>query len=150
MTDIVERLRAEGAMAGYYDAPAIQREAADEIERLRAECVMWRDENVKKQTACEQMGARIVALEAERDNAVEQSNDWHDLTQKARKEVAGAMILVDMLRDAALGHQERAERLRAALRRISLASQNSGTTKEFLGREARAALAKEFDNEADQ
>lgn len=150
MTDIVERLRAEGAMAGYYDAPAIQREAADEIERLRAECVMWRDENVKKQTACEQMGARIVALEAERDNAVEQSNDWHDLTQKARKEVAGAMILVDMLRDAALGHQERAERLRAALHRISLASQNSGTTKEFLGREARAALAKEFDNEADQ
>lgn len=36
MTDIVERLRAEGALAGHYEAPAIQREAADEIERLRA------------------------------------------------------------------------------------------------------------------
>lgn len=36
MTDIVERLRADGALAGYYDAPAIQREAADEIERLRS------------------------------------------------------------------------------------------------------------------
>lgn len=32
------------------------------------------------------------------------------------------------------------ERLRAALHRISLGSQNSGTTKEDLGREARAAL----------
>jgi len=37
MTDIVERLRSEGALAGHYDAPAIQREAADEIEWLRAE-----------------------------------------------------------------------------------------------------------------
>lgn len=37
MTDIVERLRAEGAMSGHYDAPAIQREAADEITRLRAD-----------------------------------------------------------------------------------------------------------------
>jgi len=32
------------------------------------------------------------------------------------------------------------DRLRAALHRISLGSQNSGTTKEDLGREARAAL----------
>lgn len=31
-------------------------------------------------------------------------------------------------------------RLREALHRISLGSQNSGTTKEYLGREARAAL----------
>lgn len=37
MSDIVERLRADGAMKGYYAAPAIQREAADEIEKLRAE-----------------------------------------------------------------------------------------------------------------
>ena len=37
MTDIVKRLRAEGAMAGHYDAPAIQREAAAEIEWLRGE-----------------------------------------------------------------------------------------------------------------
>ena len=35
MTDIVERLRTEGAMRGLYDVPALQREAADEIERLR-------------------------------------------------------------------------------------------------------------------
>lgn len=44
-------------------------EAVDEIERLRVECDMWRQENLKKQIACEQMGARIVALEAERDAA---------------------------------------------------------------------------------
>jgi hypothetical protein len=36
MTDIVERLRTEGALAGHYDTPAIQRQAADEIERLQA------------------------------------------------------------------------------------------------------------------
>lgn len=44
MTDIVERLRSEGALAGHYDAPAIQREAADEIERLRealARVMQW-------------------------------------------------------------------------------------------------------------
>jgi hypothetical protein len=40
MSDIVERLRSEGALAGHYDAPAIQREAADEIDRLRAEIVL--------------------------------------------------------------------------------------------------------------
>jgi hypothetical protein len=33
------------------------------------------------------------------------------------------------------------KRLRVALHRISLGSQNSGTTKEYLGREARAALS---------
>lgn len=35
ITDIVERLRTEGAMKDYYDVPALQRDAADEIERLR-------------------------------------------------------------------------------------------------------------------
>lgn len=37
MSDIVERLRTEGAMKDYYDVPALQRDAADEIERLREE-----------------------------------------------------------------------------------------------------------------
>lgn len=36
MTDLVNRLRTENSMMGYYDSPAIQIEAADEIERLRA------------------------------------------------------------------------------------------------------------------
>jgi len=35
MTDIVERLRSEGGWAGFYDVSGVQREAADEIERLR-------------------------------------------------------------------------------------------------------------------
>lgn len=64
MTDIVERLRANGAMPAGFGPRAIQREAADEIERLRRERDMWRQENLKKQIACEQMGARIVVLEA--------------------------------------------------------------------------------------
>lgn len=33
---LVKRLRTENSMMGYYDSPAIQIEAADEIERLRA------------------------------------------------------------------------------------------------------------------
>ena len=63
-----------------------------------------------------------------------------DEIERLRKEVADLLILVDIIRAAAMVHQERAERLRAVLHRISLASQNSGTTKEFLGREARVAL----------
>jgi hypothetical protein len=33
--DIVERLRSENCMFGYYESPEIQIEAANEIERLR-------------------------------------------------------------------------------------------------------------------
>ena len=46
MTDIVERLRAEGAMTGHYHVPAIQREAAAEIEWLREESERLRAEVV--------------------------------------------------------------------------------------------------------
>ena len=83
MTDLVERLRAgtgDGLRA--YDW---MNEAADEIERLRAERDMWRQENLKKQIACEQMGARIVALEAQLAEAIERGNDWCDQAQTLRK-----------------------------------------------------------------
>jgi hypothetical protein len=48
---------------------AIQRgdDWCDQVQKIRAERDMWRAENAKKVTACEQMGARITALEAERD-----------------------------------------------------------------------------------
>ena len=53
--------------------------------------------------------------------------EWYEtlLTQKSKK-------IVEL--------EAEIERLRAALHRISLGSQNSGTRKEDLGREARAAL----------
>lgn len=92
MTDIVDRLRSpevfisDGSMNS-----AVAREAANAIEWLRADLQMWRKrsdmwyaENVKKQTACEQMAARIVALEAELAEAIERGNDWCDQAQKAR------------------------------------------------------------------
>lgn len=60
MTDIVDRLRLT-------NADFLHEEAADEIERLRIDRDVWRNESIKKQAACEQMGARIGALEAERD-----------------------------------------------------------------------------------
>lgn len=53
--DIVERLLAPGH-------GALADEAAHEITRLRRERDMWRQENLKKQIACEQMGARITEL----------------------------------------------------------------------------------------
>jgi len=40
-------------------------ERAAALRALAAERDMWRGENVKKTTACEQMGARIQAFEAE-------------------------------------------------------------------------------------
>lgn len=70
VSDIMDDLRAHlDARAGvertYYAShpDVLIRRARDEIERLRAERDMWRQENLKKQIACEQMGARIVALE---------------------------------------------------------------------------------------
>jgi hypothetical protein len=63
---------------------------------------MWRNENVKKQTACEQMGARITALEAERDRMEDALRDIMDrfdledceLTQDARtaRDIAQAAL----------------------------------------------------------
>lgn len=35
MTDIVEQLRSENTLTGYYDPPQLQTDAADEIDRLR-------------------------------------------------------------------------------------------------------------------
>jgi hypothetical protein len=48
---------------------AVQRgdDWCDQVQKIRAERDMWRAENAKKVTACEQMGARITALEDERD-----------------------------------------------------------------------------------
>lgn len=40
---------------------------ATRLTRVENERDMWRNENAKKTAACEQMGARIGALEAERD-----------------------------------------------------------------------------------
>jgi CDP-diacylglycerol--glycerol-3-phosphate 3-phosphatidyltransferase len=40
---------------------------AERAERLRIDRDVWRNESIKKQAACEQMGVRVGALEAERD-----------------------------------------------------------------------------------
>jgi chromosome segregation ATPase len=88
--DEIERLRAErdAAVKVRYEAiqqmkaakaereEAIQRgdDWCDQAQKLRAERDMWRAENAKKVTACEQMGARITTLEAERDEAQAEAN----------------------------------------------------------------------------
>jgi hypothetical protein len=77
-SDIVERLRS--------GEDGLEYAAADEIERLSMDRDVWRNESIKKQAACEQMGARITALEAELSEAIERGNDWCDQAQKARAE----------------------------------------------------------------
>jgi hypothetical protein len=55
---------------GEYLDPLFEKAAAA-LRALLAERDMWRNENAKKQAACEQMGARITALEAERDRLID-------------------------------------------------------------------------------
>ena len=121
LTDIVTRLRLfsskQMVVLDHLDQPyglakSLEHEAADEIERLRAE----------------------------RDRLRGLVEDW-------KIEPVGGIsnfgvIYLSPERVAALVDPLKAERdrLRAALHRISLGSQNSGTTKEDLGREARTAL----------
>ena len=57
--------------------------------------------------------------------------------------LAGRMRHQGHNQDCVIDAMSEIERLRAALHRISLGSQDSGTTKEDLGREARAALSQE-------
>ncbi len=65
------------------------------------------------------------------------------------------MDIVERLRSPHLATREshdaiaEIERLREALHRISLGSQNSGTTKESLGAEARKALGEKNNDEND-
>ena len=67
MADIAKAAQESSDLAlwqAYCEKKMALEDAADEIERLRRERDMWRQENLKKQIACEQMGARIVVLEA--------------------------------------------------------------------------------------
>ncbi len=55
---------------------------------LIAERDMWRAENIKKQQACEQMGRRIAALEAERSVLIDVLTSINRETGRARGEQA--------------------------------------------------------------
>lgn len=61
MTDIVERLRTENTLTGYYDPPQLQEEAADEIERLRAEIVLLEATGAEAADEIERLRACVVA-----------------------------------------------------------------------------------------
>ena len=127
MTDIVERLRTSASQAGY-PKHYIYDEAAAEIERLRADrhmwrerADMWRDESVRKQAACEQMGARIAALEAEaRETAARREGieaAWHVIEARAHEcavEAAAWQRDVPEARSATLLMESRAKTLENA------------------------------------
>ena len=80
----------------FRDLPSI----ATAIRSLAAERDMWRGENIKKQTACEQMGARIAAFETEIEKLRAALRDL--LTPQTPASFAGAMIRAR----AALGEKE--------------------------------------------
>jgi len=69
MSDIVDRLRSEGALAGHYDAPAIQREAADEIDRLRAEIVLLEATGAEAADEIERLRHDLTIARLDRDHA---------------------------------------------------------------------------------
>jgi hypothetical protein len=54
----------EAAVTQCRTLSAMLKPQADRIAELEAEVKMWRNEDKKKQTACEQMGSRIAELEA--------------------------------------------------------------------------------------
>ena len=104
-----------------------------EMEKIQHERDMWRDENVKKQTACEQMGIRITGLQSDLNVACSERDRLAADLSEAHKAILPWIDDVGWLNAEYARHTD-------ALRRISLGSQNSGTTKESLGKEARDAL----------
>jgi hypothetical protein len=60
---------------------------AARLARIETDRDVWRNESIKKQAACEQMGARIGTLEAERDRLREALRDcvetWRPLLADA-------------------------------------------------------------------
>jgi hypothetical protein len=79
--DIVELLRLFGSSA-------VEREAADEIERLRLKLEMWQDGNIMAESHSEE----VERLRAERDEArreillwVKERCSWAELSQEVKK-----------------------------------------------------------------
>lgn len=77
-----------------------------------------------------------------------------DIVERLRKELEGALILAEMARDSSMGHQELAAIFRRALQDISNATMSqfvrASDLADYQMEIARAALAKEFDDEADE
>ena len=96
MSDLVEGLR-KGVWGRARRADAaiqtLMQDGADRIEtqaariaELEAEVKMWRNEDKKKQTACEQMGSRIAELEAALKDMAKHvwRGDWDKLKPETR------------------------------------------------------------------
>jgi hypothetical protein len=104
---------------------AVQRgdDWCDQVQKIRAERDMWRAENAKKVTACEQMGARITALEAERNVERENAETLDAICQRTeaeRDEAVATLALYRMKNGCTRGQRTtqwcgEATRLRAAL-----------------------------------
>lgn len=93
MSDILERLRtgSTDGTALRWSVTPVHIEAADEIEKLRAE----------------------------RDEAVQRGDDWCDQAQKARAELRDVMEWVRLLEDSGRARTDEVERLRGELRKIA-------------------------------
>ncbi len=87
MTDLVNRLRTENSMMGYYDSPAIQIEAANEMERLHAEIerlrAAFKEERVRADTLYD---AIYYGLEHSREG-LPWLGDWFHGEPDARREL---------------------------------------------------------------
>lgn len=109
MTDIVERLRKEVSCIPYADRGAMQNEAADEIERLRAyvarlerrlEIDRFHDENgnevsvppEERQTFPDGIECRDATIRLLRDEIKILRNQWEKAKQKIAKMTGGGSV----------------------------------------------------------
>jgi type II secretory pathway component PulJ len=136
--EAVERLAEEYERDAQRFAPSMpgrefRLDAAAMLRALRQQRNMWRYENDKKQTACEQMGARIKALEAERNVERENAETLDAICQRTEAERDEAVATLALYRmkngctrgqrttqwcDAAEKVLAERDRLRAALQEV--------------------------------
>lgn len=78
--DLVMRLRVSTNYDNRSDAADLIESQAAHIAELETEVKMWRNEDKKKQTACEQMGNRIAELEAALQKIVDRTHRAHPMS----------------------------------------------------------------------
>jgi hypothetical protein len=82
-----------GVCTGEHVAETIAAEAARWIAKVEFERDMWRSENLKKQAACEMMGERMGALEAQRDRLRAERAELRKLLVELGAGIPAAAIL---------------------------------------------------------
>ena len=146
MSDLVERLRQEHDDCSFFPPiPTIYSEAADEIARLRAQIREMAMQFLADLGQAQEALERAEAAEALIAECAEYLKEGETPRQRMYRDHNDVLALMDMLVKEKIRRKTSEGALNEAvevMHRISLGSQNSGSTKEGLGREARAFIEK--------